>query len=46
MCFWHGANNAERWRIRSTVAVEIKRPLDAEGIVIAFPQRVAHLGPS
>ena len=40
--FWHGASNAELWRVRSAVAVEVKRALDAQGIVIAFPQRVVH----
>ncbi len=44
--FWHGATNAERWRVRNDVAVAIKTALDADGIVIAFPQRVVHLGPS
>lgn len=44
--FWHGATNAELWRVRSAVAVEIKRALDDDGIVIAFPQRVVHLSPA
>lgn len=43
--FWHGAPNAELWRVRSAVAIAIKQRLDDEGIVIAFPQRVVHLGP-
>ena len=43
--FWHGATNAELWRTRSAVAIAIKRELDAQGIVIAFPQRVLHLAP-
>ncbi len=43
--FWHGAANAELWKVRSAVAVAIKRALDDEGIVIAFPQRVVHVAP-
>ena len=43
--FWHGATNAERWRVRSAVAIACKQALDAEGMVIAFPQRVVHLPP-
>lgn len=44
--FWHGATNAELWRVRSAVSVAIKRALDAEGMVIAFPQRVVHFAPT
>ncbi len=43
--FWHNAPNDVLWRVRSEVAVAVKRALDAEGIVIAFPQRVLHLTP-
>ncbi len=40
--FWHGSPNADMWRVRSSVAVAAKAALDAQGITIAFPQRVVH----
>ncbi len=43
--FWHHSPNAVLWRVRSEVAVALKRELDAAGMVIAFPQRVLHLAP-
>ncbi|WP_372727096.1 mechanosensitive ion channel family protein [Nocardioides sp.] len=43
--FWHHSPNAVLWRVRSEVAVAVKRDLDAAGVVIAFPQRVLHLAP-
>jgi small-conductance mechanosensitive channel len=41
--FWHQSPVASMWQVRSEVAVAIKAALDAEGIEIAFPQRVLHL---
>lgn len=38
--FWHGPGIREGWQVRHNVAVEVKRALDGEGIVIAYPQRV------
>lgn len=38
--FWHAPDQATMWRVRSAVAIELKRALDAAGIVIPFPQRV------
>jgi len=38
--FWHAPDQATLWRVRSAVAIEVKRALDAAGIVIPFPQRV------
>ncbi|WP_162891182.1 mechanosensitive ion channel family protein [Aeromicrobium sp. A1-2] len=43
--FWHEAPVATMWQVRSEVAVGIKAALDAEGIEIAFPQRVLHIVP-
>lgn len=43
--YWHAPENAVLWRVRSEVAVAVKRDLDAAGMVIAFPQRVLHLSP-
>lgn len=38
--FWHAPDMATFWRVRSDVAVAIKRALDGAGIEIPFPQRV------
>jgi small conductance mechanosensitive channel len=43
--YWHAADIASRWRVRSAVAVHVKRELDAVGIPIPFPQRTLWLGP-
>lgn len=37
--YWHKADIASRWRVRSAVASSIKSALDEEGITIPFPQR-------
>ena len=41
--YWHPADIASRWRVRSAVAVSLKAALDEAGITIPFPQRVLHL---
>ncbi len=41
--YWHDAPNDVLWRVRHEVAVAVKRALDAEGMVIAFPQQVVYL---
>ncbi|MGY1883737.1 MULTISPECIES: mechanosensitive ion channel family protein [unclassified Blastococcus] len=38
--YWHPADIASRWRVRSAVAISLKAALDAAGISIPFPQRV------
>lgn len=38
--FWHAPDVDTLWRVRSDVAVAVKRDLDAAGIEIPFPQRV------
>ena len=38
--YWHAADIASRWRVRSAVAVSIKAGLDRAEITIPFPQRV------
>lgn len=38
--YWHAADIASRWRVRSAVAVSVKAALDEAGITIPFPQRV------
>ncbi|MGY1835954.1 mechanosensitive ion channel family protein [Blastococcus sp. SYSU DS0510] len=38
--YWHAADIASRWRVRSAVAISVKTALDAAGISIPFPQRV------
>lgn len=38
--FWHAPDIATLWRVRSQVAVVVKRSLDAAGVQIPFPQRV------
>ena len=37
--YWHAADIASRWRVRSEVAVAVKSALDEAGISIPFPQR-------
>lgn len=43
--YWHAADIASRWRVRSEVAVSIKQALDAAGMTIPFPQRTLWFGP-
>ena len=43
--YWHPADIASRWRVRSAVAMSIKRALDGSGITIPFPQRTLWFGP-
>ncbi len=43
--YWHSAQIAETWRVRSEVAIAIKTALDEAGITIAFPQRTLWFGP-
>ncbi|MCZ2860525.1 mechanosensitive ion channel family protein [Blastococcus sp. VKM Ac-2987] len=43
--YWHPADIASRWRVRSAVAVSLKGALDAAGIEIPFPQRVLWFPP-
>ncbi|MDK3256894.1 mechanosensitive ion channel family protein [Blastococcus capsensis] len=43
--YWHPADIASRWRVRSAVAVSLKTALDAAGISIPFPQRVLWFAP-
>lgn len=43
--YWHPADIASRWRVRSAVAMSIKRALDDAGITIPFPQRTLWFGP-
>jgi small conductance mechanosensitive channel len=38
--FWHAPDIASLWRVRSHVAVAVKKALDGAGIEIPFPQRV------
>ena len=40
--FWHAPDIATLWRVRSEVAVAVKRALDGAGVRIPFPQRVLH----
>lgn len=37
--FWHAPDVATMWRVRSDVAVAVKRAFDSAGITIPFPQR-------
>ena len=37
--FWHVPEMASRWRVRSGVGMAVVEALEAEGIVIPFPQR-------
>ena len=43
--YWHAADIASVWRVRSKVAVAVKRGLDAAGMTIPFPQRTLWFGP-
>lgn len=43
--YWHAADIATRWRVRSAVAISIKKAFDEEGITIPFPQRTVWFGP-
>ncbi len=43
--YWHAADIASRWRVRSAVAQQVKTALDAAGITIPFPQRTLWFGP-
>jgi small conductance mechanosensitive channel len=36
--FWHAPDQTTLWRVRSAVAVAVKRALDEAGIAIPFPQ--------
>lgn len=42
--YWHAADIASRWRVRSEVAVTLKAALDDTGIRIPFPQRTLWFG--
>ena len=41
--YWHAPDIATTWRVRSEVAITIKRTLDELGVEIPFPQRVVTL---
>ncbi|HWH30565.1 MAG TPA: mechanosensitive ion channel family protein, partial [Mycobacteriales bacterium] len=43
--YWHPADIASRWRVRSAVAMAVKRGLDKAGMTIPFPQRTLWFGP-
>lgn len=43
--YWHAADIASRWRVRSAVAMAIKAALDDAGMTIPFPQRTLWFGP-
>lgn len=43
--YWHPADIASVWRVRSGVAVSAKRALDEAGMTIPFPQRTLWFGP-
>ncbi len=43
--YWHAADIASRWRVRSAVAVSLKNALDQAGVTIPFPQRTLWFGP-
>ncbi len=43
--YWHPADIASRWRVRSAVAVAVKAALDEAGMTIPFPQRTLWFGP-
>ena len=43
--YWHAADIASRWRVRSAVAISVKRALDEAGMTIPFPQRTLWFGP-
>ncbi|MGY1748457.1 mechanosensitive ion channel family protein [Modestobacter sp. SYSU DS0511] len=42
--YWHAADIASRWRVRSGVAISVKSALDRAGMTIPFPQRVVWSG--
>ncbi len=41
--YWHAPDIVTVWRVRSLVAMAVKRALDDAGIEIPFPQRVVHV---
>jgi small-conductance mechanosensitive channel len=43
--FWHGPEIETAWRARDEAMRAVKRAFDAEGITIAFPQRVLWTAP-
>jgi small conductance mechanosensitive channel len=43
--YWHPADIASRWRVRSAVAISVKHALDQAGMTIPFPQRTLWFGP-
>lgn len=43
--YWHPADIASVWRVRSAVAVAAKQALDRAGMTIPFPQRTLWFGP-
>ena len=43
--YWHPADIASVWRMRSAVAIAAKRALDEAGMTIPFPQRTLWFGP-
>ena len=43
--YWHPADIASVWRVRSAVAVAAKQALDQAGMTIPFPQRTLWFGP-
>ncbi|GAA3620440.1 hypothetical protein GCM10022199_26150 [Marihabitans asiaticum] len=40
LMYWHSADMATRWRVRTAVAIAVKKALDEAEIEIPFPQRV------
>lgn len=43
--YWHPADIASVWRVRSAVAIAAKRALDEASMTIPFPQRTLWFGP-
>ena len=43
--YWHAADIASVWRVRSAVAMAVKEALDEAGMTIPFPQRTLWFGP-
>lgn len=43
--YWHAADIASTWRVRSSVAIAVKQSLDEAGLTIPFPQRTLWFGP-
>ncbi len=43
--YWHRADIASVWRVRSVLAIAAKRALDEAGMTIPFPQRTLWFGP-